>query len=176
MSSEKLSIGKEEEVKTTRPEKEEKQKTRVYLGLGSNMGNKKDNILKALFLLKEHPNIDVTKISTLIETDPVEYVEQDKFMNGAVEIETDMNPHDLLKFIHKIENDMGRIRGIINGPRIIDLDIFFYGNQLIRTTDLIVPHPRLHDRAFALDPLKEICPNFEHPVLKLPIRKLVPTK
>ncbi len=150
--------------------------TKAYIGLGSNIGNKKDNILRALFLLKEHEEIEVTKVSTLIETDPVDYLEQDKFFNGALELETELGARELLVVLQKIENDMGRIRGIPNGPRLIDLDLLFFGSEVINENDLIVPHPRLHERGFVVEPLKEICPNFEHPVLKVPIHKIVPVK
>lgn len=143
----------------------------VYIGLGSNLGNKEENIRKAIDLMREKSKI--LKISSLYETEPVGYKEQDWFLNCAIEIETELKPHELLKFLLSIEKRLGRIRKIKNGPRAIDLDILFYSNRIINKNDLIVPHPRLHKRLFVLEPLKEICPDLIHPNLDVSIRKML---
>lgn len=143
---------------------------KVYIGLGSNLGDKGENLKKAVDLLKE--KCKILKSSSLYETEPVGYKEQGWFLNCAIEIKTNLNPQELLEFLLLIEKRLGRVRAIKNGPRTIDLDILFYDNKIINENNLIVPHPRLHERAFVLEPLNEICPNFVHPVLKKSINKL----
>lgn len=143
---------------------------KVFIGIGSNLGNKEENIRKAIELTKE--KCKILKISSLYETEPVGYKEQDWFLNCAVEIVTELNPHELLKFLLLIEKILGRIRTIKNSPRTIDLDILFYGDKIINENNLIVPHPRLHERLFVLEPLKEICPHFIHPVFNKSVNEL----
>ena len=137
---------------------------KVYIGIGSNLGDKENNIKKAIALLKE--KCKALKISSLYETEPVGYKAQDWFLNCAVSLETDLKPEELLKFFQFIEKTLGRARIIKNGPRTIDLDILFYGNNMIKTKSLKVPHPRLHKRRFVLEPLNELCPKLMHPKLK----------
>ena len=137
---------------------------KVYVGIGSNLGDKESNIKKAIVLLKE--KCKALKISSLYETEPVGYKAQDWFLNCAVSLETYLKPKDLLNFFRLIEKNLGKIITIKNGPRTIDLDILFYGNKIIKTKSLTVPHPRLHKRRFVLEPLNEICPKLMHPKLK----------
>ena len=142
----------------------------VYIGIGSNLGNKEENIEKAIDLIKE--KCKILKVSSLFETEPMYYKNQDWFLNCAIKIETKLNPQELLAFLQSIEKILGRVMTIKNGPRTIDLDILFYSDEVIKTNNLTIPHPRLHKRLFVLEPLKEICPEFVHPILKKSISKL----
>ncbi len=137
-----------------------------YLGLGSNLGNRKEEIRAAISFLNSNPKIDVLKESTTIETEPIGNTNQPKFLNCALEIETDLDPVILLKTCLNIEFNMGRIRTKKWEPRIIDIDILFYGNQVIDEGYITIPHTELHRREFVMRSLNEICPEFEHPVLK----------
>jgi len=143
----------------------------AYIGIGSNLGNKNTNIKKSIKLLKE--KCEVTKISSLYETEPIGYKAQDYFLNCVVKIRTNFNPEQLLKFLQSIENKLKRVREIKNGPRTIDLDILFYGNDIVNANNLIIPHPRLHERRFALVPLNEIAPEFVHPLLKRKVNSIL---
>lgn len=145
--------------------------TEVYIGLGSNLGDKKQNIEEALEYIKE--KCEILKISSLYETEPVGYKDQDWFLNGVVKIGTHVGPQELLGFILLIEKRLGRVRTIKNGPRIIDLDILFYGNEIINEPNLIVPHPRLHERGFVLVPLQEVAPDLMHPIFRKTIQELL---
>ncbi|MEW6170356.1 MAG: 2-amino-4-hydroxy-6-hydroxymethyldihydropteridine diphosphokinase [Candidatus Omnitrophota bacterium] len=129
-----------------------------YLGIGSNLGRRQINIKKAIELLKQLPNTKLTKISKLIETRPVGGPKQRKFLNAAIEIKTSLKPLILLKALKKIEKDLGRVKTIKNGPRVIDLDILFYNEKNIHEKNLIIPHPRMFQRDFVLKPLGEIIP------------------
>ena len=126
----------------------------VYIGLGSNLGNKEKNIQKAIDLIAEKNK--VKKISNFYKTDPVGYLNQDCFLNGAIKIETNLSPEDLLKFLKNIEKKLKRKKTIKNGPRTIDLDILLYDDLIINTPNLTIPHPRMLEREFVLKPLKEI--------------------
>jgi len=127
----------------------------VYLGVGSNVGNRKENILKAAGLL-ENRNIHILKQSSLRETDPVGGPPQGLFLNGALKVKTDLSPRDLLKKLKSIENEIGRRKTVYHGPRVIDLDILLYDDVTVNTNDLVIPHPRMYQRDFVLIPLKEI--------------------
>ncbi len=127
----------------------------VYLGLGSNMGNREKHIHDALDLLTQK-NIAVIAISSLIETDPVGGPPQGKFLNGALRAETDLSPEELLICLKTIEKELGRKTSIKNGPRPIDIDILLYDNISIKTPTLTIPHPRMKQRDFVMRPLKEI--------------------
>ena len=127
----------------------------AYLGIGSNMGDRKQHIHDALNLL-EQKNITVIAVSSLIETDPVGGPPQGPFLNGAIKIETDRSPHDLLSCLKSIEHLLGRRPSIKNGPRPIDIDILLYNNDTIKTPTLTIPHPRMAERDFVMQPLKEI--------------------
>lgn len=144
----------------------------VYLSLGSNMGNKKENLEKAIFNISQLADTYVTKKSEIIETEPFGYKEQDVFLNACIEIKTLLYPKELLYKLLEIEKNMGRERKIKWGPRIIDLDIIFYNKEIIEEEDLIVPHPYMEYRNFVLKPLEEIKPYFVHPLLNKRISTL----
>ncbi len=146
----------------------------VYLGIGSNLGDRQANIDKALALLKENKEIQVQAVSALIETDPeVEGGLQGKFLNGAIKIDTDILPLELLSQLKMIERRLGRLKSPPNTPRSMDLDILFYGDVVIlEGKTLSIPHPRLAQRKFVLQPLFEIAPDLVHPKLKKTIKQL----
>jgi len=138
---------------------------KVYIGIGSNLGDKEANLKDAIKLLNEDEDCVVTRVSTLRATDPVGVVEQDDFLNGALLLKTLKTPSELLKLIGKIENELKRERIVHWGPRTIDLDILFYDEDIIQTKELTIPHKEIANRLFVLDPMCEIAPWFKHPVL-----------
>lgn len=129
----------------------------VYLGLGSNLDDRLKNIVQALNLLETNP-IKILKRSTIIETEPVGGPPQGKFLNAAIKIETPLLPLELLSLLKSIENQLGRIKTVPNGPRTIDLDILLYDSIHFESDELIIPHPRMLQRDFVMAPLKEIFP------------------
>jgi 2-amino-4-hydroxy-6-hydroxymethyldihydropteridine diphosphokinase len=129
-----------------------------YLGIGSNLGNREENIAQAIEKVRQLPDTAVVKVSSLIETDPQGGPQQGLFLNAAMEIKTQLSPHQLLSALQKIENDLGRVRVVKNGPRTIDLDILLYDNLNLAEADLVIPHPRMKERDFVLRPLREIAP------------------
>jgi 2-amino-4-hydroxy-6-hydroxymethyldihydropteridine diphosphokinase len=143
----------------------------VYLSLGSNLGDRKKNIASALEMLGQEAWI--LKVSSLYETEPVGYKEQPWFLNCACSIETGLTPQALLELAKTIEKKLGRKPTLHFGPRIIDIDILFYDDLILDSPDLVIPHPRLTERAFVLVPLKEIAPNLVHPLLDLTIEELL---
>lgn len=145
---------------------------RVYLSLGSNIGNKRKNLLEAIRKIGELENTEVVKSSTILETEPFGYLEQDNFLNTCLEVKTLMTAQEFLKEILQIELDMGRVREIKWGPRIIDIDILFYDKEIIEEDNLAVPHSWICEREFVLDPLSEIAPNYIHPLEKKTITML----
>ena len=145
---------------------------RVYLSLGSNIGNKRKNLLEAIRKIGELENTEVVKSSTILETEPFGYLEQDNFLNACLEVKTLMTAQEFLKVILQIELDMGRVREIKWGPRIIDIDMLFYDKEVIEEDNLAVPHPWICEREFVLDPLSEIAPNYIHPLEKKTITML----
>jgi len=142
----------------------------AYLCLGSNLGAREKNLTWALSLLSQEVNLK--KVSSIYETEPVGYKEQPLFLNLVCRITTNLNPGGLLRLAKTIESKMGRIPSFPNSPRPIDIDILFYDNQIIKTKDLTIPHPRLADRAFVLIPLAEIAPELVHPELGKSITEL----
>jgi 2-amino-4-hydroxy-6-hydroxymethyldihydropteridine diphosphokinase len=138
---------------------------RAYVGLGANLGPREATILRALDLLAAEPGIDVLELSSLGETAPVGVTDQPPFVNGAVSIETTLAPRELLDALLRIEGELGRVRerGERWGPRTIDLDLLLYGDEVVDEPGLTVPHPRLHERRFALEPLAELEPGLEIP-------------
>lgn len=131
----------------------------VYIAFGANLGEREDNIQRAIACLRGSPSLEIIKISTTIETDPVGGpIQQNKYLNGVIKARTSLEAHDLLSFLNKIESELGRIRTVQNGPRPIDLDILLYGEETINTARLTVPHPRMFERDFVLKPLLEIEP------------------
>jgi 2-amino-4-hydroxy-6-hydroxymethyldihydropteridine diphosphokinase len=139
--------------------------TKVYLSLGSNLGDRGANIAHAVDELRRH-GVGITRASSLYETEPVEIREQEWFLNGVVEAETEKSAAELLRVMLEIERAMGRVRGVKYGPRVIDLDILFFGSEAIESEELVVPHPRLAERKFVLVPLSEIAPELKHPILR----------
>ncbi len=129
----------------------------AFIGIGSNIGDREKNIDDALKLLKEN-GVEVLKMSTVIETEPIGGPKQGKFLNAVAKVKTSKLPMSFLELLLNIENKLGRVRSEKNGPRTIDLDILLYGNQKIQTENLTVPHPRMLARDFVLIPLNEIEP------------------
>ncbi len=143
----------------------------VFLGLGSNVGDRAASLRAAYDLI--HRTIGrVAKYSHVYETEPWGNKEQETFLNQVIMINTTLDPRELLEAITKVERHLGRVKKEKWGPRIIDIDILFYGKRIIRDKGLDIPHPELHKRAFVLVPLLEIAPELEHPLLKKPIDEL----
>lgn len=142
----------------------------VFLGLGSNIGDKEKYIRKALSLISQFGA--VKKISHLYLTEPVGGIKQQWFLNCAVAIETSIDPEALLSTLKSIERKLGRKKTVKNGPRCIDIDILFYADLQVNTNDLVIPHPLLQERLFVLQPLMDLDPLFIHPVLKKSIQEL----
>jgi 2-amino-4-hydroxy-6-hydroxymethyldihydropteridine diphosphokinase len=143
----------------------------VFIGIGSNEGDREANCMKAIEHLKQK-GIAARKASSMYETEPWGLKEQPKFINMAVEAETGLSPEELLKALKEVEKEMGRKETVRWGPRIIDLDILLYDDAVINMEHLHIPHPLLHKRDFVLLPLSEIAPDKIHPVLKKNIRQL----
>ena len=136
----------------------------AYIAVGSNMGDSRGHIAKALGQLKNSKNIRVEKVSELLETLPYGGVEQNNFVNGMFEIRTLLAPEELLQELHQIEASEGRERKIHWGPRTLDLDIIFYDDLIYSSEDLVIPHVDMENRYFVLKPLSELAPNFRHPI------------
>lgn len=136
---------------------------KVYLLLGSNVGDKRANILKAIEQLKRE-GLNVLMVSEIIETEPEDCPPQEKFLNAGVICETSLSPQELLQVICNIEKMFGRDKKGEKAPRTIDIDIAFYGEKVFISEELEIPHPRLHTRFFALKILNELCPHFLHPL------------
>ncbi|MEK3936374.1 2-amino-4-hydroxy-6-hydroxymethyldihydropteridine diphosphokinase [Sporosarcina sp. FSL W7-1349] len=130
----------------------------AYLSIGSNIGDRLGHLQESVKALHSQEGIEVTAVSSIYETAPVGYIGQADFLNMAVELQTDLDPHALLNVCQQIEYDQGRKRLIRWGPRTIDLDILLYNNENIESENLIIPHPRMQERAFVLVPLFEIAP------------------
>lgn len=139
----------------------------VYLGLGTNIGNKRKNMVTAAALLAERAG-DVLSLSSFYETEPWGFASENTFLNAALELETTYSPLELLHLTQQIEREMGRTQKS-NGAyhdRIIDIDILLYGNEVVHHEDLVVPHPLMQQRLFVMQPLAEIAPSLVHPVLQ----------
>lgn len=142
----------------------------VYLSLGSNMGDRDANLKNAIVRLGELGT--VVAVSSFYETEPVEVTAQPWFVNCAVKLNTKKMPKQLLRGILDLERQMGRRRTQNKGPRNIDIDILLFGNSIVETKGLTIPHPTLHERRFVLEPLAEIAPEVRHPVLKQTVREM----
>jgi 2-amino-4-hydroxy-6-hydroxymethyldihydropteridine diphosphokinase len=137
--------------------------TRAYVGLGANLGPREETIRRAVELLERAPGVDVVAVSELRQTDPVGVVNQPRFLNGALALETTLPARDLLDLLLDVERELGRVRAERWGPRVVDLDLLLYGDETLDAPGLRVPHPRLHERRFALEPLAELDPELEIP-------------
>lgn len=138
----------------------------IYLGTGSNLGNRMVNMQKALALLCDSPRLSGFELSPIYETTPVGYLNQGNFLNGVARAYTDLPPRTVLQMCQDIERQMCRVRTVRFGPRNIDVDLLFYESRVINEADLVVPHPRMYVRKFVLKPMCDLAPDFVHPVLQ----------
>jgi 2-amino-4-hydroxy-6-hydroxymethyldihydropteridine diphosphokinase len=146
----------------------------VYLSLGSNIGDRRANLRSAIARL-EAPDLRILRISPVYETEPVDYVNQEWFLNLAVEAETELPPMELLARAQEIEAAMGRVRAVPKGPRTIDIDILLYANEVVHNAELEIPHPRMSERRFVLAPLADLAPDLRHPVTQRTVREMLVT-
>ncbi|HYK60501.1 MAG TPA: 2-amino-4-hydroxy-6-hydroxymethyldihydropteridine diphosphokinase [Bryobacteraceae bacterium] len=144
----------------------------VYLSLGSNVGDR-DKLLARTLERLASDDIRVVRVSSVYETEPRDVRDQPWFLNQVVEVETSLFPKQLLARLQKIEIGMGRVRMEARGPRTVDIDILFYGNAIVSTPGLEIPHPRLPDRRFVLEPLAELAPEFRHPRTRQTVREML---
>ncbi len=148
----------------------------AYIALGANLGDREGTLMEAVERLHLHHQINVLRCSHLYETEPVGYVDQPYFLNMAVAVETDLDPHGLLIVMQNIERELGRVRHIHWGPRTVDLDLLWMNGLVEDTPDLILPHPRMEERAFVLSPLNDIAFPKEatglHTVIKAALERL----
>ena len=144
----------------------------AYLSLGSNLGDREAHLRKALLHL-DAAGVQVVKLSSVYETEPQEVRNQAWFLNLAVQVETTLFPLQLLHLVQRIEIELGRKRAKVKGPRSIDIDILMFGRFVVKTSELELPHPRMHLRRFVLGPLAEICPQLRHPALRKTVRELL---
>lgn len=147
---------------------------RAYVGLGANLGDREAALRRALELLAADPHVEVGAVSSFRETDPVGYLDQPRFLNGAAALDTGLPPRALLERLLAVERALGRTReGPRHGPRTIDLDLLLYGDRQVSSETLSVPHPRLHERRFVLEGLAELCPDRSVPGLGRTVRQLL---
>lgn len=146
---------------------------RVHVAFGGNLGDVEENVRRALQALGRLPTSRIVRVSSLYRTAPVGVVDQPEFVNGALEADTELEPEAFLGGLAEIERALGRTREVRWGPRTVDLDVLLWGDRVIRTPDLEVPHPRMHERAFVLVPLAEIAAEALHPVLRQTVGTLL---
>jgi len=144
----------------------------VFIAIGSNLGDRLRCLTSAQQLLLEEVGASVFRASEIYETEPVGGPPQGKYLNAVWEFETKLSPEDLLEKLLGIENKLGRERSVPNAPRSLDLDILFYEDLVLESDPLVIPHPRLHERTFVLQPLMDLAPNWMHPVLKRTVKEL----
>ncbi len=147
--------------------------TKVYAGLGSNLGNREANLVRAIARIDACEGICVKGESCFHDTTPVGGPPQSDYLNCVIVLETEIEPQALLQEFKRIETELGRKSGVRWGPRIIDLDILLYGDRVINDHNLKIPHERMHERVFVLEPLCEISPDIRHPVLRRNISELL---
>ncbi|HNW29886.1 MAG TPA: 2-amino-4-hydroxy-6-hydroxymethyldihydropteridine diphosphokinase [Spirochaetota bacterium] len=145
----------------------------VYIGLGSNLGDREKNLKDAINALVSHPSIKLLKQSSILETEPVDYLDQPIFLNMIIVVETDLAPRELLETTGKTELELGRQKTIPKGPRTIDLDILLYDDIILNTGDLIIPHPEIKNRPFIIKHLVELDPELKDPITIVPYRNLI---
>jgi 2-amino-4-hydroxy-6-hydroxymethyldihydropteridine diphosphokinase len=145
---------------------------KVFIGVGSNLGDREKSIQRARDLLGGARGVRIMVCASIRETEPVGGPPQNKYLNTVWEIETDLSPKKLLESLMEIEQQLGRAREEKNGPRTIDLDILFYEQEIIDRPGLVIPHPRAHERLFVLEPMAELDPDLRHPILKKTIKQL----
>ncbi len=143
----------------------------TYLGLGSNIGDRLQNLQAAINALE--PEVHPVECSPVYETPPWGYLDQPNFLNQVVKAETELSPGELLRYLKEIEKDLGRQDSFLNGPRKIDLDIIFFDDAVIESPPITIPHPRMDDRGFVLLPLADLAPEFNHPVLDLSVQDML---
>lgn len=141
----------------------------IFLGLGSNLGDRAKNLKDAIKLI----GLPIVAESAIYETEPVDYLNQPWFLNQVLQCETSFHPLKLLKECQRVENELGRTREISKGPRTIDIDLLFYNDEILSTPELTIPHPGIPQRRFVLIPLNEIAPDFVHPQLNLTVQQLL---
>ena len=146
----------------------------VYIALGSNLGEREENLRTALLHFPE-VGVRIKRVSSVYETEPVDFLEQDWFLNAALEGQTELDGLDLLRALRLVESQMGSRKAFPKGPRLMDLDILLYGNEAIDTPELQVPHPRMLERKFVLVPLAEIAPTLRHPTWKSGVTQFLAT-
>jgi 2-amino-4-hydroxy-6-hydroxymethyldihydropteridine diphosphokinase len=144
----------------------------VYLGLGSNAGDRERNLQRALEVLAA-ADLRIARASPIYETEPVEFTQQSWFLNQVAEAETGLFPMQLLGRVMRVERELGRVREIPKGPRSIDIDILFYGRAVVRTAKLEIPHPAIAERRFVLVPLADLAPDLRHPVTRRTVREML---
>jgi 2-amino-4-hydroxy-6-hydroxymethyldihydropteridine diphosphokinase len=149
--------------------------TKVYAGLGSNLGNKRENILSAIDRIDAYEEICIKEKSGFYDTAPVGGPPQPDYVNCVIGLETEVEPQTLLKEFKKIEIELGRKSGVRWGPRVVDLDIILFGDRIVNDHNLKIPHERMHERVFVLEPLSEISPDIKHPVSGKSISELLET-
>ena len=145
---------------------------RIYLSLGSNIGDREGNLRKAVERLASL-DVRVLHASRIYETEPLDYKNQAWFLNQVVEAETALFPMQLLTRIGRVERELGRVRAVPKGPRTIDIDILFYAAAVVETARLEIPHPRIAERRFVLEPLAELAPDLRHPVTHRSVRQML---
>lgn len=144
----------------------------AYLSLGSNVGDREKSLQSAVNLL-HGPGLRILRLSPVYETAPQDLPRQGMFLNLVAEVETDLFPRQLLARLQQVEKRLGRERRVAKGPRTIDIDILLYGGFVVDAPDLVIPHPRLHQRRFALEPLAVLAPGLRHPVLRRTVEELL---
>ncbi|HEV8337511.1 MAG TPA: 2-amino-4-hydroxy-6-hydroxymethyldihydropteridine diphosphokinase [Candidatus Polarisedimenticolia bacterium] len=145
---------------------------RIFLGLGSNLGDRLDHLRQAIESLQDK-GVRIVRLSAVYDTDPVGYRAQGNFLNLVAEVDWQASPRELLERCQAVERERGRARAVRDGPRTLDLDLLLFGDRILKETDLTLPHPRMHERRFVLQPLAELAPLLRHPVLGMTVGTLL---